>query len=133
IEPGLTVCTLHGELKQILSNLVANSIDATNEGGRILIRARASRDFQSDSPGIRITVADDGIGISDRHKPSMFLPFFTTKQEVGTGLGLWVTRELLEKKGGHIRFRSRDSHRSGTVMSIYLPLKAPARSSALAA
>jgi PAS domain S-box-containing protein len=133
IEPGLTLSTLHGELKQILSNLVANAIDASNEGGRILIRARASRHFRSESPGIRITVADDGVGISDRHKPSVFLPFFTTKQEVGTGLGLWVTRELLEKKGGHIRFRSRDSQRSGTVMTIYLPLKAPAKTSALAA
>ena len=133
IEPGLTICTLHGELKQILSNLVANAIDACREGGRILIRARSTKHLRSDSPGIRITVADDGIGIADRHKASVFVPFFTTKTEVGTGLGLWVTRELLQKKGGHIRFRSNDSKPSGTVMSIYLPLKSPARSSALAA
>ena len=131
IQPDLTLCTLHGELKQILSNLIANAIDATQEGGRILIRARASDDFRSDTPGIRITVADDGVGISERHKPSVFLPFFTTKQEVGTGLGLWVTRELVEKKGGQIHFRSREG--SGTVMSIYLPLKSPIRNSALAA
>jgi PAS domain S-box-containing protein len=133
VEPGLTICTLRGELKQILSNLVANAIDASKEGGRILIRARASKHFRSASPGIRITVADDGVGISDLHKPSVFVPFFTTKQEVGTGLGLWVTRELLEKKGGHIRFRSRDSKPSGTVMSIYLPLQPSGRTTALAA
>jgi PAS domain S-box-containing protein len=133
IEPGLTICTLRGELKQILSNLVANAIDASKEGGRILIRARASKQFRSACPGIRITVADDGVGISDLHKPSVFVPFFTTKKEVGTGLGLWVTRELLEKKGGHIRFRSRESKPSGTVMSIYLPLQPSGRTNALAA
>jgi PAS domain S-box-containing protein len=123
LEPDLTAWTLQGEFKQIVSNLIANSIDASREGGKILIRARNSREFRSGQAGVRITIADYGTGISEKDKARLFSPFFTTKQEVGTGLGLWITKDLLEKKGGHIRFRSRDSKPSGTVMSVYLPLK----------
>jgi signal transduction histidine kinase len=123
VEPDLTAWTLQGEFKQIISNLIANSIDASREGGKILIRARKSGEFRSGRAGVRITIADYGTGISEKDKARLFSPFFTTKQEVGTGLGLWITKDLLEKKGGHIRFRSRDSKPSGTVMSVYLPLK----------
>lgn len=125
IEPGLIVSTLQGELKQILSNLISNAIDASRDGGKIVIRARASRHFQSGNRGIRITVADNGSGISAKDMQNLFVPFFTTKKDVGTGLGLWITKDLLEKKGGHIRFRSSDSQPSGTVMCIYLPLASP--------
>ena len=133
VEPALTAWTLQGEFKQILSNLIANAIDASKEGGRIVIRARSSREFRSGTPGVRITIADYGYGISAEDKARLFTPFFTTKKEVGTGLGLWITKDLLEKKGGHISFRSRDSKPSGTVMSVYLPLKSPAAIADLAA
>ena len=133
VEPGLTAWTLQGEFKQILSNLVANAIDASRDGGKIIIRGRASRDFRSGSPGVRITVADYGSGISKQDKVRLFTPFFTTKKEVGTGLGLWITKDLLEKKGGHIRLRSRDSQPSGTVVSVYLSLQSPSQMSGLAA
>ncbi len=112
---------MQGELKQILSNLTANAIDASKEGGKIVIRARTSHHFPLGSRGVRITIADNGVGISDRNKQSLFTPFFTTKTAVGTGLGLWITKDLLEKKGGRILFRSSDSDRSWTVMTIYLP------------
>ena len=125
IEPGLEIRTLAGELKQVLSNLIANAIDASREGGRILIRARAMRNGTGN--GVCITIADTGIGIAARDKRSLFAPFFTTKREVGTGLGLWITRDLLEKKGGRIRFRSRDHAPSGTVMRIFLPAEAVER------
>jgi len=127
IEPGLTICTAQGELKQIISNLIANAIDASAKTGRIIVHARASRDFRSNRPGIRITVADAGAGIAREDRNKVFAPFFTTKKDVGTGLGLWITKDLLEKKGGHIRFRSRDSEPFGTVMSIYLPAEVPSR------
>lgn len=120
IQPNLTIHTLQGELNQILSNLIANAIDASQEGGRIVISARTSQHRRSGC-GIRITVADNGVGISDEDKRKIFEPFFTTKKEVGTGLGLWITKDLLQQKGGHIRFRSRNSVPSGTVMSIFLP------------
>ena len=125
VDPGLVAHTVQGELKQILSNLVVNAIDASSEGGKIIVRARAANDRRTGVPGIRITVADTGSGISDKDKPKIFTPFFTTKKEIGTGLGLWITKELVEKKGGHIRFRSRDSQKSGTVMSVYLPTITP--------
>src|SRR5260370_2956837 len=126
IEPGLEIATLLGELRQILSNLVANAIDASKDGGKIVIGARASRHFHTGRPGIRITIADTGVGMSREQKKKLFMPFFTTKKEVGTGLGLWITKDLLEKKGGHIRFRSSDQGKSGTAISICLPLVSPA-------
>ncbi len=120
IQPNLAIFTLQGELKQILSNLVANAIDACRDGGKIIISARATRHPRS-GRGIRITVADTGNGMSPEHKRRIFTPFFSTKKDVGTGLGLWITKDLVEKKQGHIRFRSSDSAPSGTVMSIFLP------------
>ena len=122
IEPGLSACTLQGELKQILSNLVSNAIDASGDSGKIIVRARASHDYRSRRPGIRITVADNGVGISPADRDKIFTPFFSTKKEVGTGLGLWITKDLLEKKDGSIHFRSRQSAPSGTVMSLFLPM-----------
>src|SRR4051812_2567709 len=118
IEADLRLHTLAGELKQVLSNVIANAIDASREGGRIIIRARSVRS------GVCITIADTGIGIAARDQRNLFTPFFTTKREVGTGLGLWITRDLLQKKGGSIRLRSRDHEPSGTVVRIYLPAQA---------
>jgi signal transduction histidine kinase len=82
---------------------------------------------------MRMTIADTGVGIAEEDKARLFAPFFTTKKDVGTGLGLWITKDLLEKKGGHIRVRSRNSRPSGTVMSIYLPQVAPEKSAELVA
>jgi PAS domain S-box-containing protein len=133
IDPGLTIYGLQGELKQVLSNLVANAIDASKERGRIVVHARGSRHFQSGKYGVRITIADNGSGIAQKDKSRLFSPFFTTKKDVGTGLGLWITRDLLEKKGGHIRFRSRDKEPTGTVMCIYLPEVPPEKPAELVA
>jgi PAS domain S-box-containing protein len=123
IEQSLMVCLPQGEFKQIVSNLIANAIDASRERGRILIRARATRHLQSGRNGIHVTVADDGAGISSQDKQKLFTPFFTTKRGVGTGLGLWVTRDLIEKRGGSIRFRSRNRIRPGTAMSFFVPVQ----------
>ncbi|HET9838376.1 MAG TPA: PAS domain S-box protein [Candidatus Angelobacter sp.] len=121
IEAGLAICAMQGEMKQVLSNLIANAIDASSQGGRIIVGARKSYDYRTGQSGIRITIADYGSGISASNKGKLFSPFFTTKKDIGTGLGLWLTRDLLGKKGGHIRFRSRSSRPSGTVMSVFLP------------
>ena len=133
VAPDLVANTLQGELKQILSNLVSNAIDACDEGGKIFIRARSSRNYRSDRSGIRITIADNGVGISAQDMAKIFTPFFSTKKEVGTGLGLWITKDLLEKKGGYIRFRSSQSGHSGTVMSIFLPMTVSTINSGIAA
>jgi PAS domain S-box-containing protein len=133
IEPNLAIYGLQGELKQVLSNLLANAIDASKERGRIVVHARSSRHFQSGQHGVRITIADNGAGIAKKDRAKLFSPFFTTKKDVGTGLGLWITKDLLEKKGGNIRFRSRDKEPTGTVMSIYLPEAQPEKPAELVA
>jgi PAS domain S-box-containing protein len=120
IEPGVTTHA-GGELKQVLSNLIANAIDASSDGGHIIVRARSSRNLRSGLEGIRITVADNGSGIPKDIQTQLFLPFFTTKKDVGTGLGLWIAKDLVDRKGGEIRFRSRNRAPSGTAMSIFLP------------
>ncbi|MGE5111531.1 MAG: PAS domain S-box protein [Acidobacteriaceae bacterium] len=126
LDPDLSVYTLQGEFKQMLSNLIANAIDASSERGRIVIRARRTRHPRSGEPGMKLTIADTGVGVPEHDKGRIFSPFFTTKRDVGTGLGLWITRDMVTKKGGHIRFRSRTSKPSGTVMSIFLPSVASA-------
>jgi signal transduction histidine kinase len=112
-----------GELRQVLSNLLANSLDACVSGSIIRIEASSAvdpRDFSRQ--GVRITIADTGFGIPAKNLESIFEPFFTTKRDTGTGLGLWVSRELVEKHGGTLRVRSRTSDPfCGTVFSIFLP------------
>jgi PAS domain S-box-containing protein len=121
IDSGLTIPGFEGEMKQMISNLVTNAFDACRDGGRIIIAARSTGQFPSNRHGICLTVADNGVGISDQHKLNLFTPFFTTKENLGTGLGLWITKELLENRGGRVRLRSRTSSPSGTVISLYIP------------
>jgi PAS domain S-box-containing protein len=123
VESGLVLVSSEGVLKQVLSNLIANAIDACGDGGKVVLRAHTSRHFRDGRPGIRIIVADNGTGIAPKDQPRVFAPFFTTKKDVGTGLGLWVSKELLEKRGGRLWFRSRQGPPSGTVMNIYVPLE----------
>ncbi len=114
-----------GELRQVLSNLLANSLDAMPEGGVIRLVVRQVTDLKNSAQtGIRITVADTGTGIPPQIMERIFEPFFTTKLDTGTGLGLWVSKELIEKQGGDMRVRSSTSGpRTGTAFSIYIPLQ----------
>jgi signal transduction histidine kinase len=108
-----------GELRQVVSNLITNAIDASKKGGRIIVRIYDSSDGR---PGVRIEVEDSGSGIAVRDQERIFEPFFTTKADIGTGLGLWVTRQIIEKHGGKIEFRtSTDEGHSGTCFSVFLP------------
>lgn len=118
--PGLTMTVSVGELRQVLVNLIANAIDAMPQGGHIHLRTREACDHVRRLPGVRITVADDGKGIPVQVQSRIFQPFFTTKGTTGTGLGLWLTRDILERAGGYIRVRN---HRSphGAVFSLWLP------------
>lgn len=113
-----------GELRQVLSNLISNSIDAMPNGGVIRLVARRVTSLRdSRQSGVRITVADNGPGIPPPVLQHIFEPFFTTKQDTGTGLGLWVSKELIEKHGGSLRVHSSISGAiTGTVFSIYLPM-----------
>jgi signal transduction histidine kinase len=112
-----------GELRQVISNLLANSLDACSAGNAVCVRVRASRKLSNlEMPGVRIVVADTGCGISPENLDRIFEPFFTTKKDTGTGLGLWVSRELIEKYGGQLSVRSSTAgRRTGAVFSIFLP------------
>lgn len=109
-----------GELRQVFSNLLTNAIDAA-AGGRIEIRLRHARD-RSGRKGVKVLIADTGTGIPELVKSSIFEPFVSTKATRGTGLGLWVSSEIVRKHGGSIRVRSStkpDLH--GTVFCVFLP------------
>jgi len=111
-----------GELRQVFSNLLANSLDAIDEGGAIRLRVSAGTDFKNGGRTVRVTVADNGKGIAPSDRQHIFEPFFTTKGAVGTGLGLWVTRQIVDKHRGSIQMRSRTGGaRRGTVFTVVLP------------
>lgn len=126
IEEDPEICAVPGELRQLIANLVSNSIDAVGAGGRIRIRVSAARDWRHNHrEGVRLTVADSGAGISDELRLQLFEPFFTTKKDVGTGLGLWVCKSIVEKHHGTIRVKSSITPgKSWTAFSVFLPLDA---------
>jgi PAS domain S-box-containing protein len=113
-----------GEIRQVFSNLVVNSIEALGDNGRIRIDVRRSRDWSNLSvEGVRAVIGDDGPGIPETARRHIFEPFFTTKGERGTGLGLWVSEGIIRKHGGTLRVRSSVSpRRHGTCFSIFFPL-----------
>src|SRR5205085_1464220 len=122
-----------GELRQIFSNLVVNALEAVGEDGRVMIHAYRGRDWGGEgSPGVRISIADNGPGIPPRSRVHLFEPFFTTKGERGTGLGLWVTLGMVQKHNGTIRVRTSTTRpRHGTVFSIFLPVESNPNQEAL--
>ncbi|MGH9522872.1 MAG: PAS domain-containing sensor histidine kinase [Terriglobales bacterium] len=112
-----------GEIRQLIANLLNNSIDAVEPGARIRVRISAAVAHRGKpSRGLRITVADSGPGIPAEVRERLFEPFFTTKKDVGTGLGLWVCKSIVEKHHGAIRVKSSTAPgRSWTAFSVFLP------------
>jgi PAS domain S-box-containing protein len=112
-----------GELRQVFSNLVGNSLDAMPHGGRLLLSVREGRCAGDPRrKGVRVTIIDTGSGIPLGVKRNLFAPFYTTKGEKGTGLGLWVSRGIVEKHEGTIHvISSVRAGRSGTAFSVFLP------------
>ncbi|MEO6966255.1 MAG: ATP-binding protein [Acidobacteriaceae bacterium] len=122
-----TVKCFEGEIRQVLSNLIGNAIDAMgHEGGRLLIRSRKGTDWKTGRTGVVFTIADTGSGMSSATLSRIFEPFFTTKGLVGTGLGLWISRDIVDRNGGALQVRSSQSGRcSGTVFALFLPFNPP--------
>jgi signal transduction histidine kinase len=111
-----------GEIRQLIANLLNNSIDAVDFGGLIRIRIDANRSNGQHPTGIRITVADSGLGIPPSARSKLFEPFYTTKKDVGTGLGLWVCTNIVQRHHGSICVKSSATPgRSWTVFSVFLP------------
>jgi PAS domain S-box-containing protein len=115
-----------GELRQVFTNLVTNAAEAAGPGGRVLMVLDAC--MAADIPsGAMVTITDSGPGISEDYQAKLFKPFFTTKGELGTGLGLWVSRGIVEKHGGKIELtNSTDPMLSGAMVRVYLPSLGPA-------
>jgi two-component system, NtrC family, sensor kinase len=143
-EPGL-VLAYPSQLRQVFVNLISNALDAMQQnGGRLILRIRRSRDWTRTAPGahagepalaatstpdgsgarngFRISIGDSGVGIDPANRRRLFQAFFTTKGEHGTGLGLWVTHEILMRHQGTIHVCSTNRPtRHGTVFSVFLP------------
>ncbi len=121
----LPIVCFAGDVRQVLNNLVGNAIDAMNNGGgRLLLRSHVSRDWETDRRGIVFTVADNGSGISATDMKRVFEPFFTTKGFGGTGLGLWVSKEVVSRHAGTLKARSSQGpERWGTVFRFFLPFE----------
>jgi signal transduction histidine kinase len=113
---------LPGEMRQVFANLVGNAIEAIGKNGKIRLHAYASRDWRLGRRGLRVTIADNGPGISSEIRDNIFDPFFTTKGEGGTGLGLWITSGIVENNDGILRLRTvTRAGRSGTCFSVFFP------------
>lgn len=124
-DPAMVLFCFAGEIRQVIANLVGNAIDATSNGGRLLVRARRSRNWVDPAQtGVRFMVADSGTGMEPEVAERVFEAFFTTKEVTGTGLGLWVSHEIIIKHGGLVHVRSRiAAHEkvSGTVFQLFIP------------
>lgn len=114
---GAQVVATRGEVRQVFANLVGNALDAVGHSGKIVLALTKAR-YQG-LPGFEIAVKDNGAGIDPKIVDKIFQPFFTTKKSVGTGLGLWVCREIIEKHGGRISVSSNGG--AGSVFTVFLP------------
>lgn len=119
------VC-LVSEIRQVLTNLVTNAVHAMQGmGGRLLIRTHKATDWQTDRRGVIITVADTGKGMSRETQGNIYKAFYTTKGAQGTGLGLWISAEIVQRHKGRLRVRSSESPKHhGTVFQLFLPFQA---------
>jgi PAS domain S-box-containing protein len=123
VSDEMSVACMPSEVQQMFANVVSNAIDAMPQGGRLAVRLRSSRDWRNDAiTGMRITFCDSGTGMDRTAMRRIFDPFFTTKFETGTGLGMWVVAQLVERHHGGVRtWSTRRTDQSGTAISIFLP------------
>jgi len=121
-EADATVHGFPGELRQVFMNLIVNAIQSMPEGGRLRIGVRKHTDLRTLRPCVSVSICDTGSGISPEHAKELFEPFFTTKSTKGTGLGLWISKGIVQKYDGTIRFRSiRKSNGHTTGFRVVMP------------
>ena len=116
VEP-VKLSAVEGEVRQVLSNLLANAIDAAPLKGTVRLTCHED----SASGSVIVTVEDSGTGVPERDCARIFEPFFTTKKEFGTGLGLWVTRDLVQRWGGTVTI-SRSPALGGAQFRVQIPV-----------
>ena len=127
IETVGAIVAFRGEVVQVVTNLLLNAIDATPALGQVILHLYSAPDWLCElhgSSGYCLSIADNGSGISPQDRAQIYQPFFTTKGERGTGLGLWVSAGIIDRIGGSIRVRSTSRPgRSGTCFSIFFPAR----------
>jgi signal transduction histidine kinase len=120
-------CVVEGfpaELRQVMTNVVVNAIEAAGPQGRVRIRLERAAAEEFRAAGAMIEVMDTGPGLADKTGQKLFQPFFTTKGEQGTGLGLWVSMGIVQKHGGMIRLQNcEEDGYGGACARIYLPTR----------
>jgi PAS domain S-box-containing protein len=116
IEPGVIACVVSGEIRQVIANLVTNAIEASSPRSEIRVEVKRIEE------NVSIRIFDQGTGIGEENLPRLFEAFFTTKKDVGTGLGLWVSRGLIEKHNGTLTVETKSGGSDhGTTFTIKLP------------
>jgi signal transduction histidine kinase len=115
---GVLVSAPQGELRQVIANLVANALDAMPSGGRLILRTRQFVNHRTGKLCVRLTVADTGVGMTSEVLSRVFEAFYTTKGADGTGLGLWLSLEIMKKCGSSMRVKSAEGR--GTVFHLSL-------------
>lgn len=122
-------CFIEGfpaELRQVISNVLVNAIDAAGAEGKIRIEVKRRVAEELNCSGVLLRVTDSGAGISPENLDRLFKPFFTTKGESGTGLGLWVSRGIVQKHGGSMRlYTSQEADLHGACVEIFIPTSFP--------
>jgi two-component system NtrC family sensor kinase len=120
---GLFVHGFPSQLRQVFSNLVRNAIEASFPHGRVRIKiSGTSLGTSAELAGVRVTIADSGVGIPPENLKRIFEAFFTTKELKGSGIGLWLSSSIVDEHGGRLRVRSSvGAAASGTCISVVLP------------
>jgi PAS domain S-box-containing protein len=112
------------ELRQVFTNVIVNALEAAGANGRIRIRIDKSPAEELRSAGALVEIADSGPGVPDSDAHNLFQPFYTTKGDQGTGLGLWVSMGIVQKHGGTIQIvNGTDNHLPGAHVRVYLPTR----------
>ncbi len=126
-----SIVCMESEIRQILNNLISNATDAAKGHGKhIWVRTHTATDFKLGRTGVMITVADNGVGIAKKAREKLFKAFFSTKGNQGTGLGLWISKGIIDRHHGRIRVRSRtDGPNAGTTFQVFLPYQGASDSS----
>jgi PAS domain S-box-containing protein len=125
LETDGTILAFRSEIVQVVTNVLLNAFDATSHGGQVILHLYPAPRWLSEvhnSLGYCLSIADSGSGIAPEDRARIYQPFFTTKGERGTGLGLWVSAGIVNRIGGSIRvWSTRRPGRSGTCFSVFLP------------
>jgi PAS domain S-box-containing protein len=118
-----SITCYEGDIRQVLNNLVSNAMDSMRTGGRLILRTRNCTLWRPGTKGMCITVADTGHGMSAEVRARIFEAFYSTKGSHGNGLGLWISKEIVEKQGARLLVKSSNhAPRTGSVFSLLLPL-----------